>query len=356
MRLILTGDAFFCRRHKGLGPALAKRLGSADILPTGNILEILPFRVLNRAARGPLRQPIQSYLNSFDRKAKGYALRSQQTERKLRRLAPDYVLHLFSSFAPVWTNDQRFGMYLDFTMAQAVRQWPPWAAFDGIAELNRWLAFEKRSYDQAESIFVMGASVAASLAADYGIPERKISIVGSATDLGHPPDGERSFGSKMILFYGSEFERKGGDILLQAFGLVRLAVPDARLIVIGTDRPIGDPGVSVLGIVPQAKVSELLLQADIVAAPARCEPFTTFVVEAMNYGTPCIVTRASGISEQIDGGGVILEHLDASLLAEALISLLSNPARLRRMSASARKVIVERLNWDSVASRIAASI
>jgi glycogen synthase len=356
LRVILTGDAFFWRRYKALAPALAKRVGKADILPSGNILELLPFRVLNRAARGPLTQPIQRYLRSFDRKADGYAIRSRQTERKLCPLAPDYVLHLFSSFAPVWTAKQRFGMYLDYTMAQAARDWPAWAAFTGKAELDRWLAVERCSYEQAETIFTMGASVAASLVADYGIPERKIRVVGSAADFNRPFEGNRSFGSKTILFYGSEFERKGGDVLVEAFVKVRAAVPGASLIVIGTDRLIPEPGVSVLGMVPPTKVRELLLQADVVAAPSRCDPFTAFVIEAMNYGTPCVVTRTSGISEHINGAGLVLERLDAESLAAALVSLLTDLERLEGMSASARQVVADTLNWDTVAARIAASI
>jgi glycosyltransferase involved in cell wall biosynthesis len=202
----------------------------------------------------------------------------------------------------------------------------------------------------------MGAAVAASLIQDYGVPEGKIRVVGSAADFSRPVEAERSFGSKIILFYGSEFERKGGDVLVEAFAKIRAIVPDASLVVIGTDRPIQDAGVMVLGMVPLTKVRELLLKADVVAAPARCEPFTTFVIEAMTCGTPCVVTRASGISELINGGGLVLERLDAEPLADALVSLLTEPKRLERMSANARQVVAETLNWDTVATRIAAAI
>jgi glycogen synthase len=357
LRVAMTGDAFFWRRYKNLAPALAKHVGNVDILPSGNILELLQFRFLNRAARGPLARPIQNYLRSFDRKAEGFAIRSRQTERKLRRAAPaDYVLHLFSSFAPAWTTKRRFGMYLDYTMAQAARDWPAWAAFESQSELSRWLAVEKRAYEQAETIFTMGASTAMAVIADYGIPEGKVRVVGSASDFDQPFRGTRSFGSQVILFQGSEFERKGGDVLLDAFAKVRASLPSASLTIIGTDRPIQDIGVSVLGIVPPTKVRELLLQADVVAAPARCDPFTAFVIEAMNYGTPSVVTRTSGISEQIKGGGLVLERLDAELLAEALIALLTDQKRLKTMSESARQVIADTLNWNAVAAKIAERI
>jgi glycogen synthase len=356
MRVALTGDAFFLRRHKGLASALSKRLGALDVVPSGNILELLPFRILSRVARGPFARPIQKYLQSFDRKGDGYAIRSCQTERKLLRLSPDYTLHLFSSFAPVWEARLRFGMYLDYTMALAARCWPAWAAFQSPAERNRWLELEKRSYEQAETLFSMSSMVASSLVEDYGIAERKIRVVGSATDIGSPPDGERTFGSKLILFYGSEWERKGGDVMVDAFQKVRTAIPSASLVIVGDSPRISAPGVSTLGVVSHAKLRELFLAADVVAAPARCEPFTTFVIEAMSFGTPCLVTRASGISEQVHGGGVVLERLASDLLAGELVSLLEDPDRLAAMSRSARGVVADTLNWESVSARIAAAI
>ncbi len=116
--------------------------------------------------------------------------------------------------------------------------------------------------------------------------ERKVHIVGSAGDFELPYQGKKSFGSRQILFQSSEFERKGGDILLQAFRLVRRFETCRRrdLVIVGSTLQIEEEGVTNLGYVAErARMEELFLASDLVVAPARCDPFTAFVIEAMNF-------------------------------------------------------------------------
>ena len=326
-------------------------------------MELMPVRVCNRLARGKAaRRLLQSYLHSLDRHAYGYAIRSKQTERKIAKLkcAPNFVLHIFSSFAPFWTSANiPYAMYLDYTMALARREWPPWAKFRNDHQYLSWLKVETRSYEQAAVLFTMGDNAKRSLVLDYGIPKDKIHVIGSAGSFELLYEGKKTFGTRRILFYGSEFERKGGDILLSAFRLVRQRIPDAELIIIGTTLEIKEPGVCMLGYVGSREaMSELFLQSDLVVAPARCEPFTTFVIEAMNYGVPCIVTRASGISETITDGvnGVLVGRLEPDDVADAIITLLQSAPLLERISANGRRLVSARLNWDVVAASIAAEL
>jgi glycosyltransferase involved in cell wall biosynthesis len=247
-------------------------------------------------------------------------------------------------------------MYLDFTMAQAIKEWKPWASFKKEQHQAQWLEYERRSYQNAETLFTMGKATAAALVNDYGINPGKVVIVGSGGNFDKPFAGKRNFGSKLIIFQGSDFERKGGEIVIAAFPIIRSYLPETRLVAIGTERKIPVDGVEVLGLIEQHKVRRLLQQADLVLAPAFCDPFTAFVIEAMNYGTPCVVTRASGISDTIGDGGIVIDQPDPTLLAQAAISLLSSPSNQLRASEAARKIVKDTLNWQAVAERIAAGI
>jgi glycosyltransferase involved in cell wall biosynthesis len=292
----------------------------------------------------------------------GYAVRSKQTERKIAKLtyAPNFVLHIFSSFAPFWTSAKiPYAMYLDFTMALAHREWPPWANFRNDRQYLSWLKAEASSYAQAAVLFTMGANAKRSLVTDYGIPAHKIHVIGSGGSFDTLYEGTKRFGTRRILFQGSEFERKGGDVVLSAFRFVRQKIHDAELIIIGTTLQIKEPGVRVLGYVKSREsVTELFLQSDVVVAPARCDPFTAFVIEAMNYGVPCIVTRTSGISEVITDGvnGVLVDRPDPDDVADAIVTLLQSASLLERISANGRRLVSSRLSWDVVAARIGATI
>lgn len=351
-RIAMSGDQHFLTRYAGLATALSKHFGDIHLVPSGNLMEQMSFRILNRASRGPLRRHFEGYMRALDRDAGAFVRRSRQTEAKLRSLQPDYTLHIFSSFAPTWSAPLRYGMYLDYTMAQAIAEWAPWAAFRSPRQQAEWLDCERRCYERAETLFTMGTATAAALTERYGIAPQKVIAVGSGGNFEAPFSGQRSFGSKILLFQGSEFERKGGDIAVEAFASIKVAIPDARLLIIGTDRKVEADGVEVMGSIEQAKVRALLLQADLVLAPARCDPFTAFVIEAMNWGVPSVVTKVSGISEAIGHGGIVVDRPDPGLVASAAISLLSDPARLQAASNEGRRIVHDVLNWRVIAARM----
>ena len=148
-------------------------------------------------------------------------------------------------------------------------------------------------------------------------------------------------------------------MLLEALKLIRMAIPEATLVIIGSDRMIVQPGVTSLGYVSEREqLQRLFLSSDLVIAPARCDPFTAFVIEAMNYQVPTIVTKCSGISEVIDNGenGVVIDSLNPTDIAAQAIRLLSSPAALDRISNGGKRLVREQLNWDSIAARVSSCI
>jgi glycogen synthase len=115
------------------------------------------------------------------------------------------------------------------------------------------------------------------------------------------------------------------------------------------------PGVETPGKIRSAdELQQLFLQTDIVVAPGRCDPFPTFVIEAMNYGVPCIVTDQDGMPEIVDHNrsGLVISPSDADSLAEGIISLLGNLNTLSIMSQQARTKVIEQLNAREIANKI----
>jgi glycogen(starch) synthase len=361
--LIVSGDKCFLDRYQGLTSALSHQFPSVKSLPSGNLMELMPVRVINRLAwSGAPRRLLQSYLQSLDRHVNGFAVRSWQTEQKIARLSPspNFVLHVFSSFAPFWTFEGiPYAMYLDYTMVLARQEWPAWARFRNAHQYLKWREAERRSYGKASILFTMGANAKRSLVADYGIADDKIHVVGSAGNFDYPYEGKKRFGTKRILFQGSEFERKGGDIVLSAFRLVREKISDVELVIIGTTVTVNEPGISVVGYVNSRKeLEEFFCQSDVVVAPARCDPFTAFVIEAMNYGVPCVVSKISGISEVITNGrnGMLVDRPDSICVANAILDLLTNPPLLEFISEQSRDLVRSQLNWTVVAGKVAGAL
>ncbi len=134
--------------------------------------------------------------------------------------------------------------------------------------------------------------------------------------------------SKIILFVGSGYKRKGLDILLRALILLPKKY---KLLVIGKDKNMKNfyklidkfqlnNRIFLLG--PQKNVLKYYHIADIFVLPTFYDPFSNACLEALACGLPVITTISNGISEIISNGkeGFILN--DFSNMAENLALLI----------------------------------
>jgi glycosyltransferase involved in cell wall biosynthesis len=169
-----------------------------------------------------------------------------------------------------------------------------------------------------------------------------------------------------FLFVGTDFERKGGFEVVEAFAQVHGAHPQARLLVVSSDPSLPNPDRSVHSWVDPARRARVLEQlarlqaagaaerhllvdrarllgefyprADAFAMPSRAEGFGFTNVEAMSYGLPVISSRVGPIPEVVRDGvtGAIVRPGDVDALAAAMASLVADPARAARLGAAAR--------------------
>jgi glycosyltransferase involved in cell wall biosynthesis len=76
-------------------------------------------------------------------------------------------------------------------------------------------------------------------------------------------------------------------------------------------------------------------------------------VEAMSCGKPVVVTNAGGLGCLVDDrGGLRVPVGDPECLADALCSLLADPARRREMGEHNRRRVLETMTWDRVIDRL----
>lgn len=354
-KLLITGDAIFINRYQNLFKSMSPYLEQVDYLPLGSLEQNRQKQKIKQLLPKFLLKPAEKL---FRKNQQTFIKKSLETEENIRKLAysPDLVFHIFALYCPFWEKfDIPYVMFLDYNMALAAKNWSDWSPFNNQKELDFWLDCERQAYGKAHHLFPKSNIVKKSLIEDYGIPSEKITVVGASGNFPEPYQGEKSFGSKQILFNGSDFERKGGNLLLAAFKQVKQVIPDARLAIIGKNLSIKQDGVETPGIIRStAQMQELFLKSDLVVAPAYCDPFPVFLMEAMNYGVPCIVSDKDGMPEIVDNdvNGVVIHDPTPQILADRIITLLTNPALLNQMSGQAREKMKNQLNWDKIAANI----
>jgi len=77
------------------------------------------------------------------------------------------------------------------------------------------------------------------------------------------------------------------------------------------------------------------------------------LLEAMACGTPVICARTGGMPEIVEEGetGFVVPRGDPEALRGALLSLLADDSRWKRMSVAAADCVLRRFTWDRVAER-----
>jgi len=356
--LLVTGQQGFLTRYHLLFESLARRIDQVRYLSYEEVSNTLFDRAVNKSLR-KIAYRISYRLgdNLFYKSARVFRSRARKIEARIHRSAekPDLILHVFSTSCPQWIRHEvPYAMYLDYTMALAARNWQPWTPF-GKRGYQAWMGCETHAYQKARHLFCMSNLVNTSLIQDYGIGANNISVVGGSANFDNLFKGEKPFGSRQILFNGSNFQRKGGDLAVESFRLARQILPDAKLIIVGDHFPIREPGVVCLGHVrSREEMQTLFIGSDVVIAPSYCDPFPTFVLEALHFGVPCIVPDRDGMPEIITHqvNGLVIPEYSASAWAKGILDLLQDRSRLEAMSHAGKETIKKRFNWDRVADQM----
>jgi glycosyltransferase involved in cell wall biosynthesis len=181
-----------------------------------------------------------------------------------------------------------------------------------------------------------------SFVQDYGCREEDVAVIPPGVNLDEFSIGDRNHELPRILFVGGDFERKGGDILLDVFR--RRLRGRAELILVTRGNVRSEPGVQVHRNVNANSEALLSLYrtSDLFALPTLADCFSLVCMEAQAAGLPTVSTRVGGIPDVIQEGetGYLLKAGDREALGDALEGLIVDPARRRAMSEKSRAAAV----------------
>jgi glycosyltransferase involved in cell wall biosynthesis len=162
-----------------------------------------------------------------------------------------------------------------------------------------------------------------------------------------------------VLFVGRKERYKGYHALRDAAKIVWRSRPEARFVAIGQDawtarfepRLKDDRWVD-RGIVSEAEKAEAYARATIFAMPSIHETFGHTYLEAWYAWRPVIAGDIPPIREVVrDGIDGLIVAQDPDAIARAILTLLGDTTRARRMGESGRFRLQEKWTWELVAER-----
>ena len=226
--------------------------------------------------------------------------------------------------------------------------------------IDQALEYERQTAQKMTAIFTFSEYLRQSFIHNYGVAPERVHTVGGGINIPELPQAveDKDYRGGRILFIGTEFARKGGPQLLEAFRIVREAIPSAELHIVGPaqlgDLPAGAFSHGHLSKTDPAQriaLESLFREASVFVLPSLYEPFGIAPLEAMLYQLPAVVTNAWALREFVTPGvnGELVEKGSVGDLATKLTQLLANPERLAEMGRQGRKMVLMRYTWASVA-------
>jgi alpha-maltose-1-phosphate synthase len=159
--------------------------------------------------------------------------------------------------------------------------------------IDQALRYEEQMAGQMTAVFTFSEYLRHSFISDYHVPAERVFNVGGGVNLTEfpSPAPHKDYSEPRILFIGTDFARKGGIQLLQAFRMVREAMPGAELHIAGPAKLMElPPGVVFHGHLSKddpyqnQELESLFRDSTLFVLPSLYEPFGI-----MKQGTAIII-------------------------------------------------------------------
>jgi glycosyltransferase involved in cell wall biosynthesis len=215
---------------------------------------------------------------------------------------------------------------------------------------------EKRGLDAADHIITVSDLTRKTVIEKYHQHPSKVTTVHNAVE---PLANAEEFTKtprkdKVVTFLGRITMQKGPEYFVEAAARVLEKTKDVRFVMAGSGdmmnamidlsakRGIADR-FHFPGFLRGRQVYEMLAESDVYMMPSVSEPFGISPLEAMQVGTPSIISKQSGCAEILTHA-IKIDYWDIDAMADAIYSIVKNPAMyesLRKLG----KEEVDNIKW-----------
>ncbi len=173
-----------------------------------------------------------------------------------------------------------------------------------------------------------------------------------------------------ILFVGRHVERKGVNVLIDAFKSIHKEISHNIIIVgDGPERKNWEKMSRDYGLQSRIKFTGWVSKEDLHNYYRTCSFFVlpaiydkhgdteglgVVMIEAMSYSKPVIASNVGGITDVVIDGynGILVKDNDPNALAMVINELAHNRDLCKKLGENAKKTIDERFNWDKIVSKL----
>lgn len=217
-------------------------------------------------------------------------------------------------------------------------------------------AIEKRGMDAADHIMTVSELTRRTVIEKYNQDPAKVTTVHNAVE---PLSDAETFTKtprkdKVVTFLGRITMQKGPEYFVEAAHLVLQKTKGVRFVMAGSGDMMNamidlaaKKGISdrfhFTGFLKGRQVHEMLAESDVYIMPSVSEPFGISPLEAMQVGTPSIISKQSGCAEILTHA-IKTDYWDIDAMADAIYSIVKNPSMYKSLRELGREE-VNNIKW-----------
>jgi glycosyltransferase involved in cell wall biosynthesis len=295
----------------------------------------------------------------------------RQIREQVMELQPDFVFSMATGIIAYLETDRPIAFWVDacFSGMEGF-----YASFADLAPVSVQEANEADRSALCRSALAIYSSEWAAESARNGYPvePQRVHVVNLGANLETTPSATeianlislRERETCRLLLVGVDWERKGVDTAIAIAAVMQAAEIPVRLTIIGCLPPEGTTVpdfVELVGFLSkqtdegQRRIAQYFRESHFLVLPTRAEAYGMVFCEACAFALPSIAPRVGGIPSIIEHGvtGWLLPpDAEPADYAELLIGKWKDQAQYEAMALDCHRVYLERLNWDSAASRV----
>lgn len=224
-------------------------------------------------------------------------------------------------------------------------------------------SIEKRGMDVADHIITVSDLTRRTVIEKYHQDPRKVTTVHNAVEPLPDADSftktERK--DKVVTFLGRITMQKGPEYFVEAAHRVLQKTDGVRFVMAGSGDMMHDMielvakrGIAdrfhFTGFLKGRQVHEMLAESDVYIMPSVSEPFGISPLEAMQVGTPSIISKQSGCAEILTHA-IKTDYWDIDAMADAIYGIVKYPAMYNSLRNQGREE-VNNIKWYNAGLKV----
>lgn len=226
---------------------------------------------------------------------------------------------------------------------------------------------EREGFAEADKVVTVSEYTKNKIIEKHGVDPDKIEVIHNGCDLHapmqHPPALAelKAQGKHIVFFVGRITLMKGVDHMIRAARKVVDHNPNVVFVIAGhgdMERQIiemvGELGLSknviFAGALWEEERDRMYQSADLFVMPSVSEPFGLVPLEALQHGTPSIITKQSGVSEVLSHA-LKVDFWDVDEMANQILSSIKYPVMREQMVKEGRQQLAG-ISWRNAAEKI----